>query len=86
MIARNLAFFFVTTLCLVMGAVLFGFWIHHMYLVYKNYTTNERMKRIDLEIAILDKKIDGTKVDPYHNIYDKGFKANLREVLSAEPL
>lgn len=81
MIQRDLAFFFVLSLCFVMGVVLFGFWLHHMYLIYYNFTTNERMKRIDLEIAVMEEQI--TEIDPYANPYDKGFIGNLREVIFA---
>ena len=84
MIQRDLAFFFVLSLCFVMGVVLFGFWLHHMYLIKYNYTTNERMKRIDLELAVMEEEI--LNINPYENPYDKGFKSNLKEVLYANAI
>jgi len=76
---RYAALFFVVILCVVIGVVLAGFFIYHLYMIKKNITTNERMKRIDL-------MLDTNNYEEPPNAYDKGFLNNLNEVLEAEPL
>ena len=52
LIQKYTAFFFVIVLCLVMGVVLLAFFAYHLYLVLKNTTSNERMKRLDFEAEL----------------------------------
>ena len=70
---------FTVILCLVVGLVLGGFFVYHMFLVKNNYTSYERMKRFDL---VNNEVID----DSAEHIYNKGFKKNLIEVINADPL
>ena len=91
-VGHQTAFFFVVVLCLMMGVVLGIFFVHHLWLVNQNLTTNERMKREELlahlearktkfpekkdEVEAEIKKLAG-------NPYNKGFYANLREIVLA---
>eukprot|EP00742_Colponemidia_sp_Colp-10_P007228 GILJ01007768.1.p1 GENE.GILJ01007768.1~~GILJ01007768.1.p1 ORF type:complete len:397 (+),score=35.23 GILJ01007768.1:43-1233(+) len=47
---------FMTFLCLVMGAVLFLFFVHHLYIAAQNTTTNERYKWSELYDSLRTKQ------------------------------
>lgn len=75
---RYPSFGFCIVLCLTVGLALSGFFLYHVYLIKKNYTSNERMKILRLTVK---------KELPvgYSHRYSKGFISNLYEVLEAEP-
>jgi predicted membrane protein len=88
LIQKYTAFFFVIVLCLVMGVVLLAFFAYHLYLVLKNTTSNERMKRLDFE-AELAKIQNETERHRFEeelkkNIYSKGWYENLWEVIESK--
>jgi cell division protein FtsB len=75
-----------------MGVVLGIFFIHHLWLVNQNLTTNERMKREELLAHLesrktrLPEKKDEVEAEIKKlagNPYNKGFYANLREIVLA---
>lgn len=88
LIQKYTAFFFVIVLCLIMGVVLLAFFGYHMYLVIKNTTSNERMKRLDLESEMSKMECLGDKVkfeeELNKNIYNKGWQENLWEVIESK--
>ena len=76
--------------CAIIGVALLGFWGYHMYLVYCGTTTNETFKWGDLEDELRAQMQDAqrkkgetptkrVKMPP--NVYDRGFRANLYEVV-----
>lgn len=69
------------SLCALMGITLTGFFVYHLYLAFKNVTSNERMKRLDMSD---DPKYEHLAIKP--NIYDKGFFKNAEEILEAQGL
>ena len=87
------AFFFVVVLCLMMGVVLGVFFIHHLWLINSNLTTNERMKRESLIADLESRKqrfpekkeeVDLALQKLAVHPYNKGrFFANLKEILTA---
>lgn len=80
-IQRYSALFFAEALCLVVGLLLGGFFLYHLYLVKINTTSNERMKRLDIEA---DDKRAHLLNEP--NIYNQGFFKNMAEVIDADSL
>ncbi|CAG9316038.1 unnamed protein product [Blepharisma stoltei] len=80
LIQEHQKLFFAESLCLVVGILLGGFFLYHLLLVKNNTTSNERMKRLDLQID--DKK---AHLLNQPNIYNRGFLKNLEEVIDAEP-
>lgn len=65
---------FIVTLCAVMGVVLGGFFVYHLLLISRNYSSYERMKVLDLTIA-------GEINENFDSQYHRGFSSNLREVI-----
>jgi palmitoyltransferase len=82
MLATEGMLIFVTLLCCVMGFVLFGFFLWHLNLVRTGTTTNELSKWQYLKWCLKDEGEEGkAKIKQLKNIYNKGFAANMREVL-----
>mmetsp|Transcript_42823 Transcript_42823/g.121020 ORF Transcript_42823/g.121020 Transcript_42823/m.121020 type:complete len:385 (+) Transcript_42823:143-1297(+) len=71
---------FVTVLSTVMGLVLCGFFLWHLHLVRKGTTTNELSKWSFVKWALRHEDDGLEKIASLRNIYDKGLKANFREV------
>lgn len=91
-VGHQTAFFFVVVLCLMMGVVLGIFFIHHLWLVNQNLTTNERMKREEILANLEARKsrfpekkaeVEAEVQKLQGNPYNKGFCSNLREILLA---
>ncbi|CAG9333649.1 unnamed protein product [Blepharisma stoltei] len=79
LLQRYPSWFFVVTLCFIMGLTLTGFFFYHLYLVYENTTSNERAKRLDLAESPKYKHLAEKP-----NIYNKGFFKNIEEVICAK--
>lgn len=82
MVSTEGAVIFVTMLCLIMGAVLFGFFLWHLNLVRTGTTTNELSKWNTVKWHLKHEGEEGKEaLKNLVNIYNQGCIANFREVL-----
>mmetsp|Transcript_11717 Transcript_11717/g.33739 ORF Transcript_11717/g.33739 Transcript_11717/m.33739 type:complete len:383 (+) Transcript_11717:133-1281(+) len=71
---------FVTVLATVMGLVLCGFFLWHLYLVRQGTTTNELSKWSYVRWILKQEEEGAERLASLKNIYNNGLRANFREV------